>query len=419
MTTRRSAVARTAALFVLAGAAVTAAQDSAPARYGDTPDQLVPHRGAGEPYQRLFAEPPVFRGPGRDLPEPVGLRAVHLGVLAPLTGEDEELGRHMLNGIELAIDEANAAGGLREGLAFRTIVRDENLAWGAAGNAAVDLTYDNGVWAILGAFEDSASHVMTRVILKLEMPMVNTGGTDPTLTEHAIPWLIRMRPDDRQTCYALVKRIFEVDGRKRVAVFRANDRYARAGIREFTDAARRLRHPVVLEERFETKDTSWDGQIERLRGAAPDAIVVWGRASTAGRAVKALRAAGLKQPVYGPERLADEAFIAAAGDAAEGVVFTYPFDPRRKDPAWTSFAKRYSDRFGKSPDPAAAYAYDGARYLAEAIRDAGLNRVRIRERLFAARTFDGVTGTIRFDTTHNNVVPSLYGRVEHGKAVLE
>lgn len=419
--TRTRPVVRAAALLVLAGAAASSAQDaSAPKpRYGDTPEDLVPHRQAGEPYKRLFTEPPTFRGPGAEIPEPAGLDAVRIGVLAPLTGEDTAVGERMQNGIALAIEEANAAGGFREGMPFRTIVRDENLAWGAAGNAAVDMVFDDGVWALLGALEDSASHILTRVVLKLETPMVNTAGTDPTLTEHAIPWLVRMRPDDRQTCYALANRVFRTDRRERVAVFRANDRYARAGIGEFTDAARRLRHPVLIEERFETKDKAWDAQIARIRDVHPDAIVVWGRATTAGRAVKALRDAGLTQPVYGPERLADEAFVAAAGAAAEGVTCTYPFDPRRKDAAWTEFVARYRTRFGADPDPFASYAYDGTRYLLQAIRDAGLNRVRIRERLFAQEKWEGVTGTVRFDSTRNDVVPSLIGRVEHGKFVLE
>jgi branched-chain amino acid transport system substrate-binding protein len=415
--TRGGAVLRAAALFVVAGAAATWAQDSS--RYGATPEELVPHRQAGEPHARYFTEPLEFRGPGRELPDPEGLDEVRIGVIAPLTGEDVALGARMQEGIALAIDEANAAGGMRPGLPFRTIVKDENLAWGAAGDAAVKLVHDDGVWAFLGAFEDSASHVLTRVILKLETPMVNTAGTDPTLTEHMIPWLVRVRPDDRQTCYALARRVVQTDGHERIAVFRANDRYARAGIGEFTDALRRLGRPVLLEERFEAKDTAWPSQIERLRGVKPDAIVVWGRAATVGRAVKALRDAGLTQPVYGPERLADPAFAAAAGAAAEGVVFTYPYDTRRKDAEWTSFVERFRARFGRDPDPFAAYAYDGARDLVAAIREAGLNRVKIRERLFGHQGAAFVTGPARFDLTHNNVLPPLFGHVHEGQAVLE
>jgi branched-chain amino acid transport system substrate-binding protein len=260
---------------------------------------------------------------------------------------------------------------------------------------------------------------LTRVILKLEVPLMNTAGTDPTLTEHNIPWLVRMRPDDRQTSYALAKRLVETDKRKRIAVFRSNDRYARAGIGELVDAVRRLHSPVLLEERFDPKDPSWDAQIERLRGVQPDAIVVWGRAATTGRAVKALRAAGLAQPIYGPERLAEDAFVDAAGDAAEGAVFAYPFDPRHAGPRWTAFVERFRARFGRDPDPTSAYAYDGAAFLLASIREAGLDRAAVRERLFAPATYDGVTGTVRFDATRNNLAPAVLGHVEHGHAVLE
>ncbi len=417
--TRAGRLARATAVFVVAGAAVGAAQDAAspPRRYGDAPEELLPHRGTGEPYRRYFVDPPTFRGPHDG---PVARQdRVAIGVIAPLTGEDADLGARMQNGIAMAVDEANAAGGLRPGMPFRTFVRDENLTWGAAGNAAVDLVCDEDAVALIGAFEDGASHVMTRVILKIETPMLNTAGTDPTLTEHNIPWLVRTRPDDRQTCYALAKRVIQTDCHERVAVFRANDRYARAGIAQFNDAARRLKHPVVLEERFESNDATWDAQIARIRGVAPDAIVVWGRSATAGRAVKALRAAGLTQPVYGPERLADDAFLRAAGDAADGVVCTYPFDPRAVGAAWTSFAERYRARFGREADPVAGYAYDGTRYLLQAIREAGPDRAAIRDRLFACGSYDGVTGPARFDASHNDVVPSVFGRVEHGKFVLE
>jgi branched-chain amino acid transport system substrate-binding protein len=413
------AVLRATAVFVLAGAVATSAQDAAPARYGATPEELVPHRGFGEPARRFFAEAPAFRGPGVFAGDAARGASVRIGVIAPLSGDDVELGRRMLDGVALALDDANAAGGFRPGVPFVVNVRDENKSWGAAGDAAVDLVTNEGVVALIGALEDGASHVMTRVILKLEVPMVNTAGTDPTLTEHMIPWLVRTRPDDRQTCYALARRIFQEDRHERVVVFRSNDRYARAGIGEFNDAARRLRHPVLLEERYLASETSWPAQIERIRAAKPDAIVVWSRAATAGRVVRALREAGLRQPVYGPERLADEAFVREAGDAAEGVVCTYPFDTRRTDAAWVSFAARFRARFGREPEPFAAYAYDGVTYLVQAVREAGVDRAKVRDRLFALATYAGVTGVARFDTTRNNVVAPVFGHVEHGKFVLD
>ncbi len=118
---------------------------------------------------------------------------------------------------------------------------------------------------------------MTRVLLKLNVPMVNTGGTDPTLTEHNIPWLVRLRPDDRQAAYRLARRIFVEEGKQRVVFFRGTDRYARQGLGELADAARRLGRPIALEVRYRPEDTTYVQQIERIQQVKPDAIVMWGR----------------------------------------------------------------------------------------------------------------------------------------------
>jgi ABC-type branched-subunit amino acid transport system substrate-binding protein len=127
-----------------------------------------------------------------------------------------------------------------------------------------------------------------------------------------------------------------------------------------------------------------------------------------------VRAAGLTAPAYGPDRLVDARFLEVAAQAAEGLVFTVPFlrDPKRK--AWRTFVAAYRARFGEAPDDTAAYAYDGARLLLASMRAAGLNRVRICDHLVGHRTYAGVTGTMRFDTTFNNIAEIYLGHVQGG-----
>jgi len=119
-------------------------------------------------------------------------------------------------------------------------------------------------------------------------------------------------------------------------------------------------------------------------------------------------------PLYGPERLFGPAFLAAAGQAAEGMTITYPFDPTRTDVAWTGFVERFRKRTGTAPEAFAAYAYDGTRILLAAIRTAGPNRFRIRDAIAAVRRYEGVTGTMVFDPTFNNLAPLKIVRVEGG-----
>lgn len=383
-------------------------------RYAETPSELLPFQGLGKPYKRFFTEPATFRGPGREDPEPLGLTAARIGALLPRRGPDLLHGRSMERGITLAVEEANRAGGLRPGLPFALIVRDEAAAWGAAADAAVNLVMEQGVWGLIGGFEDANSHVLSRVLLKLETPTVNTAGLDPTLTEHAVPWLMRVRPDDRRNSYALARRVVAVDGHRRIGVLRSNDRYGRVGTAEFVDAARRLHSPITVEVRFEAKTRDWTAQIDRLRRAKIDALVLWGRAVPTARALRAVRAAGLKAPAYGPDRLVDARFLEAAGEAAEGLVCTVPFlrDPKRK--AWADFVAAYRARFGEMPDDTAAYAYDGTRLLIDSMRAAGLNRVRIRDHLVGHRVYAGVTGTMQFDATFNNIAEVYLAHVQGG-----
>lgn len=381
--------------------------------YGATPKALVPYVGEGEPARRFFREPPAFRGPAHDV-DASAAGPVRIGVIAPEAGADGALGQRMRHGLTLALEEANAGGGYAPGRPFALVQRDENDTWGAAGNALVDLMRGEGVVAVVGALEDSQSHVMTRLLLKLEVSMVNTAGPDPTLTEHNIPWLVRVRPDDRQTGYALAKRIFEQDRRERVVVFRSNDRYGRTGVRELVDAARRLHHPILLEQRFPAREEDLSRQIESLKSVNPDALVLWGRAEQTGRALKALRALGLSVPVYGPDRLVDPDFLAAAGASAEGITVAYPFNPSREDAPWTAFRTRFRQRFGADPDATAAYAYDGLAYLVAAVRKVGPSRTAVRDALFAPATYAGVSGLLTFDVNHNNIAPVVLGKVERG-----
>ena len=392
-------------------ASTVAAQDST--RYAKTPNALRPYKDFQTPYKVFFVEPQAFRGPGRDVGPPPDLDTVRIGVLAPLEGSrDAKWGQRVVRGATMAIDEANAAGGF-DGLPFAVVTRNDLGLWGASGNELVAL-YDRGVWATVGSIDGANSHIMVRLALKLDMPIVNTATTDPTLTETAVPWIIRCIADDRQASYALALYMHEVRGFRRVALLRANDRYGRVGTGELVDALRRLGAPVVLELRYAPGSGDVQPQLARIEQANADAVVLWGDGRDAGDIVRRMREMGLDQPVLGPDRLVSNEFLTTAGDAAEGVVATYPFNPEGEDPMYRRFAERYADRFGETPDAYAAHAYDGMRMVIQSIHKAGLNRVRIRDALTDMPSFQGVTGSIPFDATWNDVGPVWMAVVQNG-----
>ena len=147
--------------------------------------------------------------------------------------------------------------------------------WGSASNEAVKMIYDDQDWAIFGSISSEATHIILRVALKAEIPVVNSASTDPTIPETYIPWYFTNIQDDRVQTYTLARRIFTELGLKRVAILRVNNRYGRMGVPKFRDASRRLGHPVVIEQKFLPGDLDYSRQLRVIQDSRADAVILW------------------------------------------------------------------------------------------------------------------------------------------------
>jgi branched-chain amino acid transport system substrate-binding protein len=388
--------------------------------YGNIPETYVAYDKYHKAYKYHFLTPMYFYGPGREEPAPKGLKEIRIGFLGPLEGSSiVAYGTQMMQGAQLAIEEANKKGGYK-GAPYKMMVHNDVGLWGAAANEIVKMD-DEGVWAWLGSIDDIVSHVAIRTTLKLEIPMVCTGDPDPTFTETNIPWVIRDIPDDRQSGYALANQIINLEHHKRVAVIRVNNRYGRVGILHFNKTVTRLGHPIIIEERFKDGETDFTEQIKRVKESKPDAIVMWGNPKECGLILIALRKMGLNQPVYCSDRIVNPIFLKTAGNLANGVVATCQYNPDSKDPKLAAFRANYKKRYGMEPDVFAIHAYDGMNLIIKSIEKAGLNRVLIRDVLTDLKTFqgyDGVSGKMVFDKTWNNVRPIYMAKIVNGKFVF-
>jgi len=399
--------------------------------YAGEPADMSPYAKFAAPYDRNYTHPNIYVGAARDLPAPEDLTEVRIGFLGPIENNSEStLGLRMLHGAQLAVEEANARGGYG-GKPFKLLphndynnwqakavygeVRPTDAAiWGSASDAAVKMAYDEKDWAIFGSVSSESTHIMLRVALRAEIPIVNSASTDPTIPETYIPWYFTTMQDDRAQDQTLARRIYTDLGLKRVAILRASSRYGRFGVTKFMDASRRLGHPVVMEQIFQPGDTDFSRELNVIRGSRADAVVLWADEPEAAAILKQMRAAGMKQRVFGAYRTLGETLLQQAGDAAEGFEAVYPYDPTRKDPRWLDFNRRYEDRFHEKPEQFASMAFDTMNALLDAICAAGLNRARIHDALANMDHYDGVTGRMVFDPNQKNVAPLYLGTVHNG-----
>jgi len=413
-------------------AAPAPAQAQTPAaarRYANMPEEAVPYRKFTKPYKEWYLTEDTleYNGAARER-MPGGMaeaETVNIGLLGPVGNNPEEIyGRAMRNGAQLAIEQANGKGGYRapgatSGKMYELKVHNDAAQWGASSTEAVKMLFDEHVVAVLGSVDGASTHIMLRVALKLEFPIVDTATTDPTVTETRIPWLIHNFPDDRQQGYALAEAVFNERKLKRIGVIRTQSRYARVGAQKFVDEAKRLGHVPVLEVKFERGDKDFAAQMRLLQNAHVDAVVIWGEVPEAALILKQMRAMGMQQPVFGPSRLCYPEIIESAGPASEGLTTTVALDPTRADAKWQEFRREYRAKFNEEPDAYAAYAYDGMNLLVRALEKAGLNRGRVMDafREYQTQEYRGVAGVAHFDYTLNNIAPVGTARVEGGRFV--
>ncbi len=406
-------------------------KDRAVSPYAGEPDDLSPYAKFAVPYDRNYIHPNLYSGAARDVAEPAGLTEVRIGFLGPIEHNPQQaFGERMLHGAQMAIDEANGRGGYG-GKPFRLMLHNDYdnwqaksvygedrptdpTIWGSASNEVVKMVYDDQDWAIFGSISSESTHIALRVALRAEIPIVNSASTDPTIPETYIPWYFTDLQDDRVQSLTLARHIFTELGLKRVALLRVNERYGRFGVPKFRDAARRLGHPVVIEQKFFPGDTDFAQQLRVIRSSRADAVVIWGDELPAAQILKQMRAAGMKQQVFGAYRTLGPTLLAEAGDAAESFQAVFPYDPTRQDARWADFNRRFKARFNEEPEQFAALAFDAMNALLDSICKAGLNRARIHDALASIEQYEGVTGHMVFDPNQKNVSPMFLGTVHGG-----
>jgi ABC-type branched-subunit amino acid transport system substrate-binding protein len=415
-------------------AAVQMASESDTLAYGKTPWVYKPYNRFEKPYRQFFTDPLEYPGYGRHIPEPIAIDTVKIGFVGPIVDPDSytvggkkvnlrvnervtrwdgyaasylaPIGVKMMQGAQLAIEQANAAGGYGGRVPYKMVVRNDNGNWRSSGEAIVKLAYEDSVWALMGTVDGANSHIAIRVALKAEIAVMNTADTDPTFVETRIPWAFRCITDDRQMGYLLADFVFKKLGLKRIAALRAVNRYGRMSLSEFRDAATRLGHPFVAELQYEEGDTTFHVQLKRIQALKVDGVITFGNSRESALLFKQMREMGMKQWLFGSDRLVTQEFLKIVGDQHSNLAAAYPYDPKSHDPKYLRFRKDFRQRFGEEAESYAAHAFDGMNMILKAVETAGLNRALIRDALAEMKYYEGVTGKKEFDEVLSNRTPA-------------
>lgn len=392
---------------------------------------LSPFSWQEHPYLDFNKAGAGFYGDGRELPDPVGLKAVLIGVLGPARTPE---GLQERTAIQIALEEANQRGGYRsptpappeketlkarepgnQGIPFEMVFREDDGPWGVAAKQVVQLAYGEKVWAIIGSLDGLHTHVAELVVSKAWVPVISPSAVDASITYANVPWVFRVAPSDSRQAEAILS-IAEKRGYKHLLVASEMERDAQTGWKRLSEAARRRQFPIDLH--LEYSSSNPEEIVPRIASNPSDALVVWGKSHPALRLLLALRKAGVRLPVLGCSTLATGEMGASAAQLGDVTVASLcSLDKEGKE--FAGFKAKFAQRTGQPPSVIALYSYDVARLVIEAIHAGGLNRARIRDRLAEAK-FEGLTGSITFNMLGgNDAAPVLLQLKRSGWVRLE
>lgn len=326
------------------------------------------------------------------LPACGGGEPIVVGAAGPFgRGQGEADG---LRGIRMAVEEANARGGI-DGRPLRLEVRDDLGEGERATRVAGEFVRDREVVAVAGHMT-SAAMVAAARIYDGRLVAVATGASSPELSGIS-RWVFRVVPSDTAAGRLMAEFAARL-GARRVGILYQNDSYGRGLAGAFRE---RYRGTLLGQDPFLDGETDFAPFIRFYAARDPDLLVV---VSTMRSAPAFLRAArGLRVPVLGSEGWAG---VAATPGLSEGVYLTSPFSAADPRPETRQFVRRFQARHGRVPDHNAALGYDAMTAIVDALEAVGPDRAAIQRYLASPERVPrraGVTGGLAFNASGDPV----------------
>ena len=360
------------------------------------------------PYASIGSSGVTYAGPGREASFNLAGPTIHIGLLAPIHGPQQADGDAIVQAAKMALDDAQREP-LPGGLHLDLDVADESVPpWGLLGDEIIHLVIQQKVIAIVTGADGVTAHLSEQIGNKIGVPTL-TLSTDPTTTQINLPWIFRLGPSDTQQARLIAQDIYRTRGFQHVVLVTEGDHDGRIGGGEFIEAAHELGAPAPSSVVINPLQPDAGSLLELIKTHPPQAIVFWTDAEVGRKLLEALHLVGVHAPIY----LSQETAQKGSGLEFRRLNTTGVKDPSGAgiytvasawdtSPSRESFARRYQAATGMLPGPVAAEAYDAVRLVAQAVRDAGPNRARVRDHVSATKNFAGVSGTISFDSQGNN-----------------
>jgi branched-chain amino acid transport system substrate-binding protein len=351
--------------------------------------------------------------------KPPPAKEIKIGLITPLSGDVKTFGESVRNAFEIAVEEANAKGGVL-GRKIATFIVDDKNDPTEASNAANLLINQDGVQAIVGSVTSKTTIPVSDLAQSSRIPTITGTATNPKVTVadgKRKEYMFRACYTDSFQGTVMAKFARDTLRAANAAVlYDASNDYSKGIAEVFRDAFLRMGGKVVAYESYGKDDVDFSALLTKVKATKPDVLFLPDYYNKVGLIAKQVKETGLKVTLIGPDGWDSPELVKVAGDAIEGGYFSNHYSPEDTRPEVVNWVKKYKEKFHQTPDALGTLAYDATNMLLEAIRNANSSDPgKIRDALASLSGFTGVTGKFTMDKNGDPIKSAVIIQIQGGK----
>ena len=337
----------------------------------------------------------------------LGRKTVLIGFAGQLTGKQAELGLQERNGVQMAIDACNAEGGIR-GRPVTLLVRDDLGMPQQAKNVDRELIA-RGVVAIIGHPTTSQTLAAREVTNPAHMVLISPTVSSPQVNGRD-DFFFRVYPSFDSSARAFARFMFQETGTKRLGIILDTDNggysenYVEAIQAEFSAQQGAVVDMVRFSSRTQPDFTPW---IREMSARRLDGLLIVASDIDTALIAQRVRILGWSVPLFASAWSQTATLLQKGGQAIEGLRLEQSFRSDDRSPRFLAFSNQYRSRYGDEPSFGAAFGFEAAQVLIEALQRTGGKADGLKPSLLKTRNFQGLMDSFSMDP-HGDVIRPFY-----------
>lgn len=342
---------------------------------------------------------------------------IKIANIVELSGGGATAGTNFKNGVELAVREINATGGIL-GKKIQTTTADTQSNPGVA-KGLTQKAIDDNVFAIFGPVFSGSIMVSMAESRRAEVPNF-TGGEAASITEQGNPYVFRTSFTQATAMPKVGRYISDQAKLKSIAVIYVNNDFGKGGMDSIRKALANSPTKILAEISTEPGQVDFSAAVLRAKQSNADGVFAYSNEEESARLLRELRKQGWTKPIIGETTLTGQKVIELAGEAANGAIAHVGLTVDAPVPAIRAFKAKFEKEYKYISDHNGMKGYSGVYVLKAAIERAGkLDRKAVAEAMKGLKVntdkYPGALMYTEFDNKGDLDRMSFMVEVKNGK----